>query len=174
MPPLEFSGEIRKRPRHLCQGRNNILRGTTLIPRTVTRCALPASNKATTCNGVIRPALLCCHAAPVHNARFRCDSGKTRSHFVGSGLLPSLRSIRAAHDGSALLRFKPAAPGPVSTRGLAPARTNRRLSERGKPASCSHQRLLLGYIIPGQAVFVKGGVLTVNTGSAGSCRPEFM
>ncbi len=35
-----------------------LLRGTTLIPRTVTRCALLASSKAATCNGVSRPALL--------------------------------------------------------------------------------------------------------------------
>ena len=54
---MEFAG-TRKSPRHLCQGRNQILRGTTLIPRTVTQCALPAYNKATTCNGVSRPALL--------------------------------------------------------------------------------------------------------------------
>lgn len=34
------------------------LRGTTLIPRVVTQRALLASNKAVTCNGVSRPALL--------------------------------------------------------------------------------------------------------------------
>ena len=44
-----------------------------------------------------------CHAAPVRDARLRCDLGKTQSHCMGLGLLPSLRSIRAAHDGSALL-----------------------------------------------------------------------
>ena len=40
------------------------------------------------------------HASPVRDARLPSDSGKTQSHFVGLGLLPSLQSIRAAHDGS--------------------------------------------------------------------------
>ena len=48
-------------------------------------------------------ALRCCHAAPVRDARLRSVSSKIRSHCVGLGLLLSLRSIRAAHDGSALL-----------------------------------------------------------------------
>ncbi len=43
-----------------------------------------------------------CHAAPVRDARLRSASSKTRSRFAGPGLLLSLRSIRAAHDGLAL------------------------------------------------------------------------
>ena len=48
-------------------------------------------------------ALLPCHAPPVRDARLRSVSSKTQSHCVCLGLLLSLRSIRAAHDGSALL-----------------------------------------------------------------------
>ncbi len=40
-------------------------------------------------------------ASPVRDGRLRCGSGKIRLRFAGAGLLPSLRSIRPAHDGSA-------------------------------------------------------------------------
>jgi len=53
---LECAGD-NKTPPTFSQGRNKTLRGTTIIPRTVARYALPASNKATTCNGATRPAL---------------------------------------------------------------------------------------------------------------------
>lgn len=43
-----------------------------------------------------------CHAVPVRGARLHCDSGETRPRCAAAGLSPSLRSIRAAHDGSAL------------------------------------------------------------------------
>ena len=36
-----------------------------------------------------------CHALPVRDARLPFDSGKTQSHCVALGLLPSLQSIRS-------------------------------------------------------------------------------
>ena len=47
-------------------------------------------------------ALLFCHAAPARDARLHSASGKSPAHFRGLRLFPSRRSIRAAHDGSAL------------------------------------------------------------------------
>ena len=58
------------------------------------------------------PRFLICHAAPVRHARLRSVSGKTSPRPAAAGLCPSRRSIRAAHDGSALLNLSRCACSP--------------------------------------------------------------
>ena len=48
-------------------------------------------------------ALLPCHASPAHDARLPSDSGHKQAGYAVLSLYPSLRSIRAVRDGSALL-----------------------------------------------------------------------
>ncbi len=67
------------------------------------------------------PTLSRCEAARTLG-RFRCDSGKTQSHCVGLGLLPSLRSkrprcplLRASSYGSVSITLILSAARPVSS-----------------------------------------------------------
>ncbi len=48
-------------------------------------------------------ALLRCHASPAHDARLPSDSGHKQAGCAVLGLYPSLQSIRAVRNGSALL-----------------------------------------------------------------------
>ena len=79
-----------------------LLRGTTLIPRTVTRCALLASSKAATCNGVSRPALL---ASSGRRLRGQYPRGSPRRLAPAAGSLSGGGAASCSHPRLLLMRY---------------------------------------------------------------------